>query len=175
MQRLTRDEFMTVFIRERLSAVHVIADDRIAQMRQMHADLVRATCFQFEFNQRKRARSARRAFRMLGNIRRNLESLPHPHDRHGVLAEFVMAHHVLLSIALLARWVRTDRILDHLHIRRVPPVDHREISLVHLSMLELMPQLPMRLILLREHDASRSMTIKPMHHPGSCELIADLR
>ena len=49
----------------------------------------------------------------------------------------------------------------------------REIALVHSALLELAADLPVRLVVLGEHDAPGGVAVEPVDHAGAGKLFAD--
>ena len=160
----------------------------------MHSDLVRAAGFEFELHEGVAARVRARGCtngrladhrsgsipashwrgRCGGDIAPQVIPLAHAADRHRVSAELIVPHDLLLAESLVARWVRPDRHLDHLHVGLDPAFDEGEIAFVHAPMLELVAELPVGFVLLCEDDDARRVTVQPMYHAGACELLADL-
>ena len=133
------------------SAIHVIACNRPAEMREVHSDLVRAPRSQFNFEQCEVA------------VR-----LQDPVERHGVLSSVVPPNRV----AVFDRGVFAERKIDDIGLRLDCAVDEREISFSRPSLFKLPSQLPMgRLVLCEHHDAGR-VAVESVNDAGSGILRA---
>ena len=155
VQRLPLEAKVAVL--EHPAAVNRVADHRVALVRQVDAQLVRAPRLRRQLHQRKLLRRRRlvpvggKPTLLQRRIPRLLKDLQHLVQRHRRLAAVLdLAHRLLLA----HEPVLADGHVDHVRQQLRHPVRDGHVGLLDAAVLELPRQPPMRLIALgHQHDA----------------------
>src|SRR5690606_33014604 len=128
---------------ERALAVHLIADDRVADEEHMHPDLVRASRLDLDVQE--------------GGV---AEPLQHAEVGHGRAAVGHYRHP--LAVARVA----ADRRVDRAFVLADHPMDQGDVALDDIALLPLLDQITSRLLVLRDDDQARGVLVQAVYDPG---------
>ncbi len=141
VKHLSANAKPTVLRRSR--AVHWIADDRVADVGHVNANLMGATSFDLDKEETPRVRCRQRA------VSGPCEAAVHHSGAHFVSA---------------AR-TTPDQSLDDTRGRLGVSIHQREIFFLDLARLELLGELSVGLFVFRNHQNSAGVAVKPVHNP----------
>lgn len=175
-------------------AVHVVADDGVAEVGEVDADLVGSAGFEFELDEGEGvAREDGGGFegRLLrsggvgpsfgggwrgagdGMTRDEGEAFADAVEGEGVFAELVVADDLLLAEAFFLGGVGADGEVDGVGERFDPAVDEGEVAFVDAAVFELVAEFPVGLVLFGEDDAAGGVAVEAMNDAGAGEFLAD--
>jgi hypothetical protein len=134
------------------ASIQRISDNRISKVREVHPNLMRASCEEPGLDQCKTS-----------------ESLNDPVARHGLSPVGAYSH--LCAASRMSADARSDRPFELLDIA----VDECHVSTVHSSSCHLRLQHILRLGGLRHHERAGRVFVQPVHDSRAVRIIAELR